>query len=173
MLFCSRDAVRHGLKEQHKMEELQMKIIDCLRDHCTYNHEAQKKSNFFSRILGKTAELRSLSREGLQRMYFFKLENIIRAPPIIENLYLSSQLPFWILLPALGLPDWRPWMIQTRVFIDTTCKQRRNRPGTLAFSPLSCINISRSCFPFINGRFTLSLMNTSEDGFSCHTRQQF
>ncbi|PVD37732.1 hypothetical protein C0Q70_00333 [Pomacea canaliculata] len=86
--------LRHGLKEQHKMEELQMKIIDCLRDHCTYNHEAQKKSNFFSRILGKTAELRSLSREGLQRMYFFKLENIIRAPPIIENLYLSSQLPF-------------------------------------------------------------------------------
>lgn len=92
-LFVS-STVRHGLKEQQKMEELQMKIIDTLRDHCTYNSEAQKKSNFFSRILGKTAELRSLSREGLQRMYYCKLENIIHAPPIIENLYLSSQLPF-------------------------------------------------------------------------------
>lgn len=86
--------LRHGLKEQHKMEELQMKIIDCLRDHCTYNSEAQKKSNFFSRILGKTAELRSLSREGLQCMYHYKVENIIRAPPIIESLYLSNHLPF-------------------------------------------------------------------------------
>ena len=76
------------------MEELQMKVIDCLRDHCTYNSEAQKKSNFFSRILGKTAELRSLSREGLQRMYHYKVENVIRAPTIIENLYLSNQLPF-------------------------------------------------------------------------------
>jgi hypothetical protein len=40
------------------MEELQMKIIDCLRDHCTYNSEAQRKPNFFSLILGKIAELR-------------------------------------------------------------------------------------------------------------------
>ncbi|XP_070186640.1 probable nuclear hormone receptor HR38 [Littorina saxatilis] len=86
--------LRHGLKEQSKMEELQMKIIDCLRDHCTYNSEAQKKSNFFSRILGKTAELRSLSREGLQQMYQYKVENVSRAPTIIENLYLSNQLPF-------------------------------------------------------------------------------
>ncbi|KAL8591936.1 hypothetical protein ACOMHN_039989 [Nucella lapillus] len=86
--------LRHGLKEQSKMEELQMKVIDCLRDHCTYNSDAQKKSNFFSRILGKTAELRSLSREGLQQMYHYKVENVIHAPTIIENLYLSNQLPF-------------------------------------------------------------------------------
>jgi nuclear receptor subfamily 4 group A protein 2 len=87
-------SVRHGLKEQSKMEELQMKIIDCLRDHCTYNSEAQRKSNFFSRILGKTAELRSLSREGLQAMYNFKTQNLIKAPPVIESLYLSNHFPF-------------------------------------------------------------------------------
>jgi len=50
--------VRHGLKDDQKMEELQMKVIDCLRDHCTYNAEAQRKPNFFSLILGKIAELR-------------------------------------------------------------------------------------------------------------------
>ena len=86
--------MRHGLKEPKKMEDLQMKIIDCLRDHCTYNSDAQKKPHFFSRILGKIAELRSLSREGLQRLYYYKLENVMQAPPMIENLYLSSQLPF-------------------------------------------------------------------------------
>ena len=88
-------SVRHGLKEQSRMEELQMKVIDCLRDHCTYNSEAQRKSNFFSRILGKTAELRSLSREGLQMLYHSKVENAASPiPSLIENLYLSNQLPF-------------------------------------------------------------------------------
>lgn len=85
---------RHGVKDQKKMEDLQMKIIDCLRDHCTYNSEAQKKPHLFSYILSTEAELRTLSREGLQRMLFFKLEDIFQAPPIIEDTYLSSALPF-------------------------------------------------------------------------------
>lgn len=85
---------RHGLKDQKKMEELQMKVIDCLRDHCTYNSEAQKKPHLFSYILSTEAELRTLSREGLQRMLFFKLEDIFPAPPIIEDMYLSNVLPF-------------------------------------------------------------------------------
>lgn len=85
---------RHGLKEPKKMEDIQMKIIDALRDHCTYNCEAQKKTHFFSRILGKIPELRSLSREGLQRLFYLKLEDIAQPPPIIENLFLTSQLPF-------------------------------------------------------------------------------
>ena len=76
------------------MEDLQMKLVDCLRDHCTYNSEAQKKSNFFSVILGKIAELRSLSQEGIQRLLYFKLK-CVTAPSIIENVYLSNLLPFW------------------------------------------------------------------------------
>lgn len=87
-------SVRHGLREQKKMEDLQMKIIDTLRDHCIYNSEAQKKPHFFSRILSKIAELRSLSREGLQRLFYFKLEDAIKAPPVIEDMYLNSHLPF-------------------------------------------------------------------------------
>jgi len=71
-----------------------MKIIDALRDHCTYNAEAQKKPYFFSRILGTIPELRTLSREGLQRLFYLKLEDICQPPPIIENLFLTSQLPF-------------------------------------------------------------------------------
>ncbi|OWF51293.1 probable nuclear hormone receptor HR38 [Mizuhopecten yessoensis] len=86
--------LRHGLQDPQKMEELQMKIIDCLRDHCTYNSEAQRKPHFFSLILGKVAELRSLSREGLQRMFHFKLDKVFQAPAQIESLYLSGSLPF-------------------------------------------------------------------------------
>ncbi|WAR10079.1 HR38-like protein [Mya arenaria] len=86
--------LRHGLKDVKKMEELQMKIIDCLRDHCTYNADAQRKPNFFSLILGKIAELRSLSREGQERLIFFKLQGLFPTPPVIESLFHSSQLPF-------------------------------------------------------------------------------
>ena len=76
------------------MEDLQSKLIDSLRDHCTYNSEAMKKPQFFSRILGKLPELRTLSREGLQRLFYLKVEEIAQPPPVIENLFLSSQLPF-------------------------------------------------------------------------------
>ncbi|XP_059148107.1 nuclear receptor subfamily 4 group A member 2-like [Physella acuta] len=86
--------LRHGLREPERMEELQMKIIDCLRDHCTYNSEAQRKPHFFSRILSKIAELRTLSREGLQCMTeVAKFDDSISAPAVIQN-YISNQLPF-------------------------------------------------------------------------------
>ncbi|XP_067002454.1 probable nuclear hormone receptor HR38 [Anabrus simplex] len=84
---------RHGLKEPHKVEQLQMKIISSLRDHVTYNAEAQKKAHYFSRLLGKLPELRSLSVQGLQRIFYLKLEDLVPAPPLIENMFVAS-LPF-------------------------------------------------------------------------------
>ncbi|XP_068212889.1 nuclear receptor subfamily 4 group A member 2-like isoform X1 [Palaemon carinicauda] len=84
---------RHGLKDTKKVEQLQMKIINSLRDHVTYNAEAQKKPHYFSRILGKLPELRSLSVQGLQRIFYLKLEDLVPAPQLIENMFVSS-LPF-------------------------------------------------------------------------------
>ena len=86
-------AERHGLKEPHKVEQLQMKIIGSLRDHVTYNAEAQRKAHYFSRLLGKLPELRSLSVQGLQRIFYLKLEDLVPAPPLIENMFVAS-LPF-------------------------------------------------------------------------------
>lgn len=88
--------MRHGLKNQAKMEEVQMKIIDSLRDHCVYNSEAQKKPNYFSTILGKVAELRTLSRQGIQRMELLKMDTteVAPAPHMIEDIFLSNELPF-------------------------------------------------------------------------------
>lgn len=85
---------RHGLQEPAKMEETQMKIIESLRDHCTYNSDAMKKQNFFSRILGVIPDLRTLSREGVQRLRKLQDDSLITAPAALENLYLKSQLPF-------------------------------------------------------------------------------
>lgn len=84
---------RHSLEDPVKVEQLQMKIIGSLRDHVTYNCEAQKKPHYFSRVLAKLPELRSLSVQGLQRIFYLKLEDLIPAPPVIEAMF-SSTLPF-------------------------------------------------------------------------------
>lgn len=72
---------------------MQQKIINSLKDHVTYNNEAQQKSHYFSKLLGKLSELRTLSVQGLQRIFYLKLEDLVPAPPMIENMFLAS-LPF-------------------------------------------------------------------------------
>ncbi|XP_014681902.1 PREDICTED: nuclear receptor subfamily 4 group A member 2-like [Priapulus caudatus] len=84
---------RHGLKQSDKMEQLQMKIVNSLRDHCTYNAEAQKKPHYFSRVLSKIPELRSLSVAGLQRIFYHKLAELVPLPKLFENMF-ETTLPF-------------------------------------------------------------------------------
>lgn len=75
------------------MEHLQSKVINSLKDHVTYNPDAQKKQQYFSRILDRLPALRSLSVQGLQRIFYLKLEDVAPAPPIIERMFASS-IPF-------------------------------------------------------------------------------
>ncbi|XP_078700606.1 nuclear receptor subfamily 4 group A member 2-like isoform X1 [Branchiostoma floridae x Branchiostoma belcheri] len=84
---------RHGLKEPEKVEELQNKIISSLRDHVTYNVHAQNRPHYFSKLLVKLPELRTLSVQGLQRIFYLKLEDLLPTPPMIDNLFLDT-LPF-------------------------------------------------------------------------------
>lgn len=93
MVFQIISIERHGIREPKKVEQLQMKIIGSLRDHVTYNAEAQRKPHYFSHILGKLPELRSLSMQGMQRIFYLKLEDLVPAPPLIENMFMTS-LPF-------------------------------------------------------------------------------
>jgi hypothetical protein len=43
---------RHGLVEPKKVELLESRILGALRDHVTYNPDAQRKPQYLSRILG-------------------------------------------------------------------------------------------------------------------------
>lgn len=79
---------RHGLSDPKRVETLQNKVINALKDHVTYNPEAQRKGQgYFSKILDRLPSLRSLSVQGMQRIFFLKLENLVPAPPIIEKLF--------------------------------------------------------------------------------------
>jgi len=92
---------RHGLKEPQKVEELQTKIVGALRDHCTYNVDAQKKRHLFARILGKIPYLRTLSHDVRQYLVRLKrlgggcregVTGLSAAPAVVEKMLTDEDL---------------------------------------------------------------------------------
>ncbi|XP_021424652.1 nuclear receptor subfamily 4 group A member 1 [Oncorhynchus mykiss] len=86
---------RHGLKEPKRVEEFQNCLITCLRDHVTSSGSdaGRLQPNFLSRLLGKLPELRTLCTQGLQRIFYLKLEDLVPPPPIVDKIFMDT-LPF-------------------------------------------------------------------------------
>ncbi|KAM4601934.1 nuclear receptor subfamily 4 group A member 2-like [Polymixia lowei] len=84
---------RHGLKEPRKVEELQDTIFKCLKDTVNSNDRGPCRSNHLSKLLEKLPELRTLCIQGLQRIFYLKLEDLVPPPAIIDKLFLDT-LPF-------------------------------------------------------------------------------
>lgn len=82
---------RHGLKEPKRVEDLQNRLISCLRSHITTSSRSQP---CLSRLLSKLPELRTLCTQGLQRIFYLKLEDMVPPPPIVEKIFLDT-IPFW------------------------------------------------------------------------------
>lgn len=77
------------------MEEFQNHLIACLREHMSGSgsEACRTQSNYLSRLLGKLPELRTLCTQGLQRIFYLKLEDLVPPPPIVEKIFLDT-LPF-------------------------------------------------------------------------------
>lgn len=86
-------ADRHGLKEPGRIEDLQSQLITCLKDHVSGCGSDSLRPNYMSRLLGKLPELRTLCTQGLQRIFYLKLEDIVPPPPIVEKIFMDT-LPF-------------------------------------------------------------------------------
>ncbi|KAM9860061.1 putative nuclear hormone receptor HR38 [Aulostomus maculatus] len=86
---------RHGLKEPKRVEDFQSHIISCLREHVSGNRSEMSRTqpNYLSRLLGKLPELRTLCTQGLQRIFYLKLENLVPPPPIVDKIFMDT-LPF-------------------------------------------------------------------------------
>ncbi|XP_018616202.1 nuclear receptor subfamily 4immunitygroup A member 1 isoform X1 [Scleropages formosus] len=84
---------RHGLKEPKRVEEFQNRLITCLKDHVTSSSADPGRPNFLSRLLGKLPELRTLCTQGLQRIFYLKLEDLVPPPPIVDKIFMDT-LPF-------------------------------------------------------------------------------
>ena len=63
---------RHGLSDPKKVEKLQNKVISSLKDHVTYNPEAQKKAQYFTRILDRYVLV--LLQSFFREMYLISFE---------------------------------------------------------------------------------------------------
>lgn len=85
---------RHGLKEPKKVEELQNNVIKCLKDGGLCADGASNYwPNHLPRVLEKLPELRTLCIQGLQRIFYLKLEDLVPPPAMIDKLFLDT-LPF-------------------------------------------------------------------------------
>lgn len=72
---------RDGVRDSNQIEQIENKIINSLRDHTIYNNEAQKKSNYFSKILTKLSELRTIGEHGYRIIRKKVQELLIVLPP--------------------------------------------------------------------------------------------
>uniref|UniRef100_A0AAV2M3J9 Nuclear receptor subfamily 4 group A member 1 n=1 Tax=Knipowitschia caucasica TaxID=637954 RepID=A0AAV2M3J9_KNICA len=79
---------RHGLKEPKRVEDFQNQLLSSLRDHMS-----DSQPNSLSRLLGKLPELRTLCTQGLQRIFYLRLEDLVPPPPIVDKIFLDT-LPF-------------------------------------------------------------------------------
>ncbi|XP_055017171.1 LOW QUALITY PROTEIN: nuclear receptor subfamily 4 group A member 1-like [Boleophthalmus pectinirostris] len=79
---------RHGLKEPKRVEDFQSQLLSCLRDHVSGS-----QPNYLSRLLGKLPELRTLCTQGLQRIFYLRLEDMVPPPPIVDKIFMDT-LPF-------------------------------------------------------------------------------
>uniref|UniRef100_A0A8C6S7Q7 Nuclear receptor subfamily 4 group A member 2 n=1 Tax=Neogobius melanostomus TaxID=47308 RepID=A0A8C6S7Q7_9GOBI len=74
---------RPGLKEPEKVKVLQRKVLQCLKD----------SGGDQRHLLDKLPELPSLCTQGLQRIFYLKLEDLVPPPASIDKLFLDT-LPF-------------------------------------------------------------------------------
>ncbi|KAM9855269.1 nuclear receptor subfamily 4immunitygroup A member 1 [Aulostomus maculatus] len=84
---------RHGLKDSKRLEDLQNQLITSLKDHVSGCASGSLRPNYLSRLLGKLPELRTLCTQGLQRIFYLKLEDLVPPPPIVDKIFMDT-LPF-------------------------------------------------------------------------------
>ena len=74
--------------------------MSLLKDHITHtfisdglNKSGAAASTQLKNILELRQSLQSLNVQGLQRIFYLKLEDVVPAPPLIEKMFASS-IPF-------------------------------------------------------------------------------
>lgn len=72
------------------MEELCNKITSSLKDHQSKGQALEPTEPKVLRVL---VELRKICTQGLQRIFYLKLEDLVSPPTVIDKLFLDT-LPF-------------------------------------------------------------------------------
>lgn len=75
------------MKAAYKIESAESKVVDSLRDHCTYNPEAQNQPHLYSRVVNLMPELDSLSQLMISRLQQGITEHSVTVPSQISLLF--------------------------------------------------------------------------------------
>jgi len=67
--------------EAKRVDDLQNRVLDALRDHCTYNAATQRL--LFARAIGLLPQLRTVSRLGVDRLHCLKHQGPDNLPAAI------------------------------------------------------------------------------------------
>uniref|UniRef100_A0A3B4A649 Nuclear receptor subfamily 4, group A, member 3 n=1 Tax=Periophthalmus magnuspinnatus TaxID=409849 RepID=A0A3B4A649_9GOBI len=78
---------RGGLQEPQKLQRLQSRVLQCLRT------TDPRLDGGLTLLLDGLPQLRALCLQGLQRIFYLKLEDLVSPPAIIDKLFLDT-LPF-------------------------------------------------------------------------------
>ncbi|XP_005353918.1 nuclear receptor subfamily 4 group A member 1 [Microtus ochrogaster] len=81
---------RHGLQDPRRVEELQNRILCCLKEHMATVVGEPQPASCLSRLLGKLPELRTLGTQGLHRILYLKLEDLVAPPPILDKIFMDT-----------------------------------------------------------------------------------
>ena len=83
---------RHGLLDAKRVDDLQNRVLDALRDHCTYNAATQRQ--LFARAIGLLPQLRTVSRLGVDRLRALKYQGSAEQPagitPVSPELFAAT-----------------------------------------------------------------------------------
>lgn len=72
------------------MEELQNRIVSCLKEHMAAVVGEPQPASCLSRLLGKLPELRTLCILGRHRILYLKLEDLVPPPPIVDKIFMDT-----------------------------------------------------------------------------------
>ncbi|NXY77384.1 NR4A1 protein, partial [Glareola pratincola] len=75
----------HGLKEPKRVEELRGGVVGCLKDHVAAAGGGGGRPGCLSKLLGKLGGGRSLCTQGLQRIFWGGVEDLVPPPPIVDK----------------------------------------------------------------------------------------
>jgi len=67
--------------EAKRVDDLQNRVLDALRDHCTYNAATQRQ--LFARAIGLLPQLRTVSRLGVDRLRALKHQGLTEQPAAV------------------------------------------------------------------------------------------
>ena len=77
------------MKDSSKVEELRMKTLQSLHEHCATSHVASDRPNYLQKILAELPEIQKSAQPGAQRLLCYKLDGLISPTPTLDRILMN------------------------------------------------------------------------------------